>query len=523
MPAPGRSPHHRRSRAGRIAGIVLAVASLVAIGPSPARAAEGYEPATPDPVLAEGFEFPHGVAVDQANHRVYVAVVSTHALTQAPGGIYRFESDGTPAGTFGVEPEAFFSGVAVDPITQGFYGSQLYVETPFGNFGAEQLDPFSAAGVMGTPIPLNHAGTLPQIATDSSGNVFVPDGVTDSVLVFDPAGELIDEIDCSGCTGGPFGQPVSVAIDSEDDLYVVDLATDRVVKLASSAGSYGFEAVLQSGRAAAAVGVDPSTDEVFVGDLPANDDYHIVAYDSSGAQFDDFGAGLFSRPALGTIAAGQIAVDATTHTLYVTDKEKVHVFERVVIDPPSATIEEASAISDTSATLNASVDANGHAALDCEFEFTDDGDFQANGFANAVIAPCSPLPDGFGDTAIEAAISGLTPVTIYHFKVTATSNAGSATSLTETFETLPPSPDPDPEPEPDPDPLPAPATAPAPGTAPPSLGPTVGQPLPKCRRGFRRQRVKGVPRCVKICRKSFRRKLVRGKVRCVRLRRRGSR
>lgn len=418
--------------------IALLATTLAAFLAPTARANIGYEPAEPNPVFVAGIEFPHGMAVDQANHRVYVAVVSDEVLIHAPGEIRRFESNGDAAGTFVAGSEAYFSGVAVNPVTQGFYGAQVRAETPFGSFGTAQMDPFSAAGVMGTSFPLSVNETLPQIATDSAGNVFFPDAATGTVREFDSTGVLQEAIGCGGCPGGAFGKPVSVAVDSNDDLYVVDLNPDRVVKFTVSGGSYVFDSVLQSDRGAAAVGVDPSTDDVFVGDLPEGKNYHVVAYDSSGSQFDDFGAGMFTDPALGPSAAVQIAADETTHKLYLSESEKIYVFERVTIPPPSVTTEPASAIRQLGATLNAKVNANGHAVLDCEFEYVDSGDFQANGFANAESAPCAPLPNGSTNTPVGGAVSGLLPSTIYHFRATATSNAGSATGGGKTFETLPP-------------------------------------------------------------------------------------
>lgn len=420
-----------------LAALLLATAWIAVASTPTARASVGYNPATPDPVLVEGIEFPHGVAVDQDSHHVYVAVVTKNWLNAAAGEIRRFESDGDSAGTFVAGPQAFFSGIAVNPVTQGFYGSQVHVKTPLGDLGTAQMDPFSQAGVLGTPFPLDFTNTLPQIATDSEGDVYFPNAATDSVQVFDSAGVLQEEIGCGSCPGGAFGMPASVAVDSDDDLYVVDLAPDRVVKFTVSGGSYEFDSILQSGRGAVAVGVDPSTDDVFVGDFPGGTRYHVVAYTSSGTQFDDFGAGMFIDPPLGAVAAAQIAADATTHKLYLTETDKIYVFERGPISPPSVDSDPASPVGQVAATLRATVNVDGHAASDCDFEYTDDADFQANGFANASVAPCSTLPDGYDDTAVEAKVTGLQSSTTYRFQVTASSNAGSATSATEALETLP--------------------------------------------------------------------------------------
>lgn len=425
---------HRRAR---LAATLLATALICPVFVSPARANLGYELAKPNPVLVAGIEFPHGVAVDQANHRVYVAVVTDDSSTVAPGEIRRFESNGSAAGTFTAGAGGHFSGVAVNPVTQAFYGAEVRLETPLGNFGTSRMDLFSSAGVLGTQFPLSVPKTLPQIATNSAGDVYFPNAAEHSVQVFNSAGVLQEEIGCGGCPGGAFGKPVGVAVDSADDLYVADLSPDRVVKLTVSGGLYGFDSILQSGRGAAAVGVDPSTNDVFVGDFPDEKNYHVVAYDSSGAQFDDFGAGLFIDPPVGVLAVAQIAADATTHKLYVSETNKIYVFERVTISPPAVTTDPVSGLGQLGATLNASVNANGHAVLKCDFEYTDDGDFQATEFADATVTPCSTLPDGSGNTAIDMEVSGLLPATTYHFRVTAANNAGPVSSTGKTFKTLP--------------------------------------------------------------------------------------
>ncbi len=422
----------------RGSGWLAAASVLLAVAAAPASANEGFElnASTPFRIVTG---VPHGIAVDQANRRIYLAIVTSEPNTGAPGQIVRFESNLTPAGTFSAGTKPFYTGVAVNPLTQGFYAAQALLHTPFGSFGTPRMDVFTSAGTAGSPFSLSDNGTLPQIAVDSSGLVYYPNAATNSVQVFNAVGQLQKEIGCSGCPGGSFDTPVSVAFNSVGELYVVDLSPDRVVKLAPSGGSYVFASTLQSGLGAAAVAVDPSTDDVFVGDLPSGSNYHIVAYHSSGTKFDDFGAGLFTNPdaQFGARIAVQIAVDATNHRLYVGELNKFYIFDKVTSKLPTAEVKPASPVGQLTATLRADVDANGHAAFECEFEFTDDADFDANDFANADTAQCPELPKGADATALSAKITGLAPVTEYHYRVTTTTYAGSATSDPATFETLP--------------------------------------------------------------------------------------
>jgi hypothetical protein len=109
-------------------------------------------------------------------------------------------------------------------------------------------------------------------------------------------------------------------------------------------------------------------------------------------------------------------------------------------------------------------------------------------------------------------VAGLEPGTAYHHRLVVTTNAGTTIASDVEFATDSPPPEPEPVSVPAPPP-PAPLVV-----LPPSPPPAV-KPLPRCKKGFRRQRVGGKPRCVRVCKKRFRQKRVRGKVRCVKVKR----
>jgi DNA-binding beta-propeller fold protein YncE len=422
----------------------MALMTAMALVAPAARAALGYEPDTPASIALAG-EFPHGVAIDQANQRIYVAMLTTDLNTGASGQIDQMESTGAPTASspFALGAEAFPAGVAVNPLTQGIYAAQFIGISPSGGSkGSSKILQFSATGTPGTEFATsNNAGKGPQIATDSSGNVYFPSDAANSVQVFSSAGVLQGTISCGACPGGVFVSPISVAVDAAGNVYVVDLETDRVVKFTHSGGTYSFASVLQSGKGATAVAVDPSDNSVYVGDLSAGQ-YHVVAYDSAGTQFDDFGAGLFAAPTQGAVGAGQIAVNATTHKLYVSEPNtsKLLVFAKVTIDPPSAVTNPASSVGQVSTKLNATVNANLHAVTACRFEYTDATDFAANGYTNATDLNCPSLPSGSASTPINSTLTGLSPGVTYHYRIAATNNAGTTEGSDTTFTTLPTTP-----------------------------------------------------------------------------------
>jgi hypothetical protein len=416
--------------------------TAMALSAPSASAGPGYELDAAKPSIALGGEVPHGVAVDQVSQNLYVTELTTDINSGGHGQVEQFDSNGvaTANSPFVTGGEDYFAGVAVNPVTQGIYAYQTQLSTPFGTIGVSKMNTFSSTGVVGSSFtPANSIG--PQIAADPSGRVYFPNDSANTVQVFDSSGTLKETIACSGCLGGAFSEPSAVARDSAGNLYVVDLASGgRVIKFEPSGGSYVYDSVLQSGKGAAGVGVDPASNDVFVGDLEGNA-YHVVAYDATGTQFDDFGDGVIGPPYAGAVTAGHIAANATTHKVYVADSgaAKVWIFDRIASIPaPSATTSPTTPIGQVDATLKATVNPHGHRLIDCHFEYTTDADFQANGFANAVSVPCSSKPGGTAGVALSVKATGLTPGTAYDDRIVAAGNGGPATGSAQAFTTLPP-------------------------------------------------------------------------------------
>lgn len=415
---------------------------LTAAAATPAQASLGYELNTLDPSLELSGDLPRGVAVDQTSQHIYVALATASQAALAPGQIEQFDSNGnaTASSPFSAGgANDFFAGVAVNPVTHGIYAYQTVVPTPFGNVGSWKMNTFSSTGTPGASFGLTNTTFIaPQIAADSTGAVYFPSDAANTVQVYNSTGTLQTSISCTACPGGPFTSPAAVAIGPGDSVYVVDLSSDRVVKFNHSGSSYTFDSVVQSGKGAVAVAVDPTTGETFVGDLPGGSGFHVVAYDAAGVQLDDFGTGIVGTPPFGATGSGQIAVNASTHKVYVSDPSvnKVWVFDRVTIGPPSATTDAPSPVGQVEATLNATVNAEKHAVTECDFQYTDEADFLVNGYANATSVPCSSNPAGSLDTTVSATIGGLDPATAYRYRVLATNNGGSVEGDDEAFTTL---------------------------------------------------------------------------------------
>jgi hypothetical protein len=95
----------------------------------------------------------------------------------------------------------------------------------------------------------------------------------------------------------------------------------------------------------------------------------------------------------------------------------------------------ASSIGSASATLTAQVNPGGEPTT-YHFEYTDDADFQANGFANAIR---KPVPDAaaVGVTAVPVSttVTDLSPATVYHFRLVAINPVGATEGTEVAFHT----------------------------------------------------------------------------------------
>ena len=130
------------------------------------------------------FVTPQGVAVDSSGN-VYVTDELNHR-------IQKFDSDGTFITEWGSEGEG--------------YGQ---FNTPMG------------------------------VAVDSSDNVYIGDGGNNRIQKFDSEGTFITEWGSEGEGNGEFGNgefrsPTRVAVDSSNNVYVVDTANHRIQKFSSS-------------------------------------------------------------------------------------------------------------------------------------------------------------------------------------------------------------------------------------------------------------------------------------------------
>jgi hypothetical protein len=118
-------------------------------------------------------------------------------------------------------------------------------------------------------------------------------------------------------------------------------------------------------------------------------------------------------------------------------KGPIGQFTTLSAEAPAVESESTSAATDTSATLEASVNPFFQATT-CSFSYVDDASFIASGYNNSTQVACEPeaLGSGGSPVAASAAIAGLTTGTTYHYRVSATNATGTTQGPDQTFTTL---------------------------------------------------------------------------------------
>ena len=98
---------------------------------------------------------------------------------------------------------------------------------------------------------------------------------------------------------------------------------------------------------------------------------------------------------------------------------------------PTVVTEAASAVTQTSATLNATVNPNGAEVSECTLEYGLTTSYGSS-------ASCTPSPgSGSIPVAVSASLGSLAANTTYHFRISATNAGGTSHGSDQTFKTLP--------------------------------------------------------------------------------------
>jgi hypothetical protein len=108
--------------------------------------------------------------------------------------------------------------------------------------------------------------------------------------------------------------------------------------------------------------------------------------------------------------------------------------------PPAVLTGAASSLTQTSATLNATVNPGGVTVSECKLEYGTSLSYKSS-------APCTPSPGSGGSpVAVSASVTGLSANTTYYFRIVAANPAGPSNGIDQTFTTPPTTPPAAPQP-----------------------------------------------------------------------------
>jgi hypothetical protein len=406
------------------------------------------------------FVEPHGVAVDQESGDVWIVDRNNNRLEKwSGGGEFLFASGwgvadghteaaqtctnlcfrGLPAvGYPGAGDGQLRSpeGVAVDNGLLSASRGDVYV-FDIANYRVDKFDSTGAFvlafghGVnASTPGDVCLAGEACQAGTSGYGagefGAAEGDGVavgpTGTVFVGDL--ERVQELSPGGVYEGQIALPgaeyiTGVAVDQESgDVYVLGRGLSGVHEYDASGTELGAPRDASGTPLSIAVGTGG---ELFVNDGEGAS-HHILRFDSAGNELASFDAG----PEDGRRG---LAWGEGDGGLYVLGRSVVR-FVSPLASGPVVYGGSAAEVQPTTVTLGALVNPE-NAETSYHFEYGTSTGYGAS-------TPPASLSASFEDQPVSAAVTGLLPRTTYHYRVVASSAAGTAFGADGTFETLPP-------------------------------------------------------------------------------------
>jgi hypothetical protein len=438
----------------RVAGVVFGLCALMlTLGAATARASLlspvstfGSPGSGPGQFgFAFGSESPQGVAVQQTSGNVFVT-------DPANSRVEKFDPNGNFISAFGqdrLSVPAGLGGGATLVATDGL--GKVYVGDNPGAFAGCSPPPcpqsppnvvqkFDANGnfvstIDGSNAPQGRFQALAGVAVDQNNNLWVTDAGTGNVIEFDSKGRFVRQWnDTHGRPPVPTG-PIAIAVDSaRNAVYLNNGGAERWTL------SGRFQAQVDGSANQTALALDPGTGNLYVDHAASGAD--VKVYDPTGTQLDDLSLGSSTNSlgiAFASLTGGSDKLGQ--QDLYVSDSEdqNVTIFApRTTPGAPLITFESVDRTGKTTATLHAVIVPLGH-DTSCKFEYVGNTDFQASGFDNATDVPCTPsdLGSGFGYQAASAGLSGLSTGAYYHFRVVASSSAGTTTGEHQEFQAGP--------------------------------------------------------------------------------------
>lgn len=338
------------------------------------------------------------------------------------GEIDQYDAGGSPLNFSGLGSNqiaitggSFLSGVdlAVDN-SQGLTQGNIYYVAPF----QRKLFGFHPDGTALANFPVDlPEGTWGGVAVAPNGHIWVAELSAGLIHEYAPDGTAL-----SGVVADQY--PARLSIDTAGALYVVkETVPNRsgmtvVRHPPDGLGGFGSPTVIGEENDVA-VAADPTS--VYVSyDVPG--DQSVKQYTPAGA----FVAYLVPPP--NNYRAMSIAVNQANGKIYAFDvRQFVVKIYGPISSVPSVTTEVATGVTDTAGSLHGTVNPNGSTVTKCQFEW---GPTNSYGHTTACV---ESVGSGERDVPVHADLTGLTPGTVYHYRLVATNNSGTTEGSDVTF------------------------------------------------------------------------------------------
>jgi hypothetical protein len=386
-----------------------------------------------------------GVAVDSTTGDVYVPYQFGHQIDKydsAGNSLFSWGGEGPGAGTFNGEgPQA----VAVDdndPLSD-FSAGDVYV----ADWGYFRVEKYNSEGkflsMFGGEVNETKDGTPGATAAEKDvclatekctagaegtgngefewaydshgilavgpgGAVYVGDRAR--VEVFEASGAWKENISLAGLSSE--GKVTSLAVNTAGDVFVKDQGVAGVHEFEPD----GVEMQLEfdeGSESVEAITLDPSGD-VFIADSSGG--LHVLKYSPAGKELESFESSDAASKTRGIALSDAFGKEA----LYVSyESGELRI---LAVPPAGPSIESESATPKLrgAATFEATVDPEGEATT-YHFEYVDEADFLASGFADASSTTAAPIGSSFENQHAEASLPAktLTPGVTYRWRVVA--------------------------------------------------------------------------------------------------------
>jgi DNA-binding beta-propeller fold protein YncE len=329
---------------------------------------------------------PQGIAIDQSGGSVYVVDANNNRVEKfSATGAYlsQFGSAGSAEGQFS-GPQ----GVAVDPSD-----GSVYVADANNN----RVEKFDSAGAF--------------VRTFGWG-------VADGNSAFETCTSSCQP-GLAGGEDGEFSGPTRVAVDSSGRVYVLDAGNGRIERFTSaSAFDQVFDPTDVFVPQEIAIG---GNDHLYVAQFAQDfSEQRVVEIDAAGTLVDTHGVGSTAGNSSG------LALSASDQKIYLADGFNARVFIMDDVTPPTVTIDPATSVTSTSASLSGAVTPNGSPNVGWRFETsTDDANWTP-------VAADQDAGNGNSPVPVSQDLTGLVPNTTYFVRLAATRPFNAQTNSSET-------------------------------------------------------------------------------------------